>query len=137
MHTSIYQSTSSLPEKMGLEELCIPRLVQNEPLAYLEEDSPERLHIGGITIIRQNQKSNHWSNASRLCCGDIVEIPVTNASSPSHASFPSLSPFGRLHRREDRSRVFLDGLRHKRKTLFHFPLLFSWNAQDRRPALKQ
>lgn len=40
---------------MGLEELCIPRLVQNEPLAYLEEDSPERLHIGGITIIRQEQ----------------------------------------------------------------------------------
>lgn len=40
---------------MGLEELCIPRLVQNEPFAYLEEDSPERLHIGGITIIRQDQ----------------------------------------------------------------------------------
>ena len=40
---------------MGLKELCIPLFVQNEPLACLEEGSPERLHIGGITIIGQDQ----------------------------------------------------------------------------------
>ena len=48
-------NTLSLAEKMGPKELCIPRFVQNEPLACLEEGSPERLHIGGITIIRQDQ----------------------------------------------------------------------------------
>lgn len=131
-------NTLSLAEKMGPKELCIPHFVQNEPLACLEEGSQRDYTLVASQLLdRIREKSDHWSNASRLCCGDIIEIPVTNASSPSHASFPSLSPFGRVRRRENRSRVFLDGLRHKRKTLFHFPLSFLWNARDRRPALKQ